>query len=464
MARTMSYAAQAMHGEIAWGSASNEWTGASLDSRRVSRGDLFFALAGERVDGHEFIGSALDAGAAGAVFQRHPEIEGEPQGVGIRVDDTFAALHALTASVRQEKPEHVVAVTGTTGKTTTKELLGLMLAKHFRTAVSPGNLNNLYGFPLALLNIREDTEWMVAEMGMSEPGELGRVSRLGRPEIGVFTNIGEAHLERLGSIEAVAAAKAELLYGLCGERVVVANADDPWVTKIANKHVRDGGEVLWFGRSGSDVHVKALRAGSGRTLFTLGAPQGLVDIELNLHGLYNAWNFAAAATAALHLGVSLPEIAEAGLEVEPQPMRGRVVDLGRLLLVDDSYNSNPRAFTAALRSAAELPHRRRVVVAGSMLELGDVSERLHAQAGRAAAAQGFNPVIGVGREARALVDAAAEAGAESHWFEDAAEAVEPVTGMVKAGDVVLVKGSRGVGLEVVVAALETAAEESGDAV
>lgn len=459
MPRTMNYAAEAMTGTLAWGAESAEWCGAHIDSRQIEGGDLFFALAGERVDGHEFVASALDAGAAGAVIERVPEMSSDsPTGAGILVDDTFAALHALTARVRREKPEHLIAVTGSAGKTTTKELMGRMLAKRFSTAVSPGNLNNLYGFPLALLNIAENSDWMVAEMGMSTPGELAGVSRMGRPEIAVFTNIGEAHLEQLGSIEAVTAAKAELLEGLVPGGAVVANVDDPWVMTIAERHAAAGGRVLHYGANAGagdgDVRIGEPRPEAGRTLFTLSTATGDVDIDLRLHGLYNAWNFAAAATVAAFLGVPLTAIAEVGLEVETPTMRGRVVDLGDLVVVDDCYNSNPRAFRAALASAAAIPGRRRLVVAGSMLELGDASAGLHRQAGRDAADEGFEVVIGVGDEARELVEAAAEGGLETGWYEDAKSASDAIPALLERGDVVLVKGSRGVGLEVVVAALE----------
>lgn len=466
MPRTMTYAAEAMNGTLAWGTGTTEWAGVRIDSRAVGPGDLFFALAGERVDGHDFVAAALEGGAAGAVVKHPPHGSAEAHaGAGIVVDDTFSALHALTARVRDEKPEHLVAVTGSAGKTTTKELLGRMLAKRFRTAVSPGNLNNLYGFPLALLNIAEDSEWMVAEMGMSTPGELGGVSRMGRPEIAIFTNIGEAHLEQLGSLEAVVEAKAELLEGLVAGGTVVANADDPWVLEIARRHSVTGGRVLHYGEdvdeAEGNVRIGKPRAEVGGTRFSLSTISGSVDIDLRLHGLYNAWNFAAAATVAVFLGVPLAAIAEVGLEVETPPMRGRVVDLGEATLIDDCYNSNPRAFRAALASAAELPGRRRWVVAGSMLELGGASRELHRQAGRDAAEFGFEPVIGVGEEARVLVEAVAHAGLETEWYEDAEAAAGVVAERLRSGDVVLVKGSRGVGLEVVVGALENERETAG---
>ncbi len=457
MTRAISYAVEAMQGSLIWGSETAQWEGVDIDSRRLTGGELFIALAGERVDGHDFVNAAFEAGASGVVVEHQLEMVGQPEtrGAGILVSDSFVALHHLTRKVRSEKPEHLVAVTGSAGKTTTKELLHRMLAKRFRTAASPGNFNNLYGFPLSLLNIPNDTEWMVAEMGMSEPGELGQVSALGQPEMAVFTNVGEAHLERLGSLEAVAEAKAELLLGLQPEGLVVANCDDPWVTQIAQRHADAGGPVVLYGAGEqAEVVIGSLQSEPGRTLFDLSTVDGSVAVDLRLHGDYNAWNFAAAAAAANQAGVDLESIAEVGLEIAPNRMRGRLVRVGGLTLIDDSYNSNPRAFKAALASASKLPCDRCLVVAGSMLELGDDAQQLHRQAGINAVECGFSLVVGVGEEARWLVDAANQAGAETYWYPDAPSASDDLVKLVKTGDLVLVKGSRGVALESLVERIE----------
>ncbi len=442
-------AAKVMEGELTGGDPRAEWQGAVLDSRRVAGGELFFALPGERTDGHRWVGAALAAGAAAAVVAQPVADEG-PR---IRVDDTVAALHRLTRWARRRTPRRLVAITGSVGKTTTKELLAAMLAARFKVARSPGNLNNLLGFPVALLAVPEDCDWMVAEMGMSTPGELAAISRLGRPDVAVFLNVRPAHLESLGSLGAVAEAKAELLEGLAPDGLVVANREDPLVVGIARRHP---GRVVFFG---GDAGYRVERtAGGGLELVAPGERAGL---ELPLHGSYNVDNCLAAAACAHVLGVPLAAIAAAAATVEPPPGRGVVHRLpSGATLIDDSYNSNPEALRRALESAAELPAGRRWAVLGDMLELGAAAPGFHRAAGELAARLGFSPVVGVGELARELVAAAAAAGAEGRWFATAAEAAAALAGAARRGDLVLVKGSRGVALEAVVAAL-TAGEEAG---
>ncbi len=496
--------------------------GAAIDSRRVRGGELFFALPGERTDGHRFVGGALAAGAAAAVVARAVETPEVPRPILVRVADTYAALHDLTRAVRREVPERLVAITGSAGKTTTKELLAAMLGRRFRVAKSPGNLNNLYGFPVALLGIPDDTEWMVAEMGMSTPGELAAISRLGRPDVAVFTNVRPVHLEFFTDLAAIAAAKEELLAGLGGGRsgeeggtdavvpasrllvraasdraqvagrpeqplpaggLVVVNADDPHVAGIglrflAREADRGGdGRVIWYGhasedglsRSGVQLGVAASRvepapAGEvgSRFVLTAAGPGGKTEsqpVALPFHGFYNVDNCLAAAACAWALGVPLVEIAAAVAGAAPAAHRGVVHRLaGGAVVIDDAYNSNPAALLRALEGAAALglSHAaagRRWAVLGDMLELGPEAPRFHREAGEEAARRGFSPVAGVGELARELVAGAAASGAETIWFADAAGAAEWAAGRLAPGDVVLVKGSRGVGLEAVVARL-----------
>ncbi len=451
-------AAAAMEGRVI-GDASRNWSGAALDSRQVVGGELFFALPGERTDGHRFVGQALERGAAAAVVQR--DLEVAPGGTLIRVDDTFEGLHALARAVRSRLPEKLVAVTGSAGKTTTKELLAAMLGRRFKVARNPGNLNNLYGFPLALLGIEEGTEWMVAEMGMSTPGELGRLSRLGRPDVALFTNVRPVHLEFFGSLAAIGDAKAELLEGLEADGLVIANAGDPEVVRIAGRHA---GRVVWYGLEGAADYratgIQPLPAPAVGSRLTLVTPAGSLAVELALYGRFNVENFLAAAACALELGVPPKEVAAAAAEIAPAARRGVVHRLaGDVVIVDESYNSNPDACRQALAAARGLPARRRWAVLGDMLELGPEAAGFHREVGAYAARLGFSPVFGVGELARDLVAGAAAAGVESGWYADAA-AAEALAGRLQPGDLVLVKGSRGVGLERVVARL-LAAEGAG---
>ena len=450
-------AATIMDGEMISGSATAVWRGATLDSRQVTGGELFFALAGERTDGHRFVGQALERGASAVIVERAMEI---PVGGGaIQVSDSLEALHKLTRDVRTREPRKLVGITGSVGKTTTKEILAAMLARRFRVARNPGSLNNTLGFPVALLGIPEGTEWMVAEMGMSTPGELRQVSDLGRPDVAVFTNVRPAHLQAFGSLEAIREAKAELLDGLAEDGLVVANRDDPQVVEIARRHA---GRLIWFGReTTADYRVEdvgSLTNGRVGSRFKLVTADETLEVELPMHGLYNIDNFLAAAACANTLGIPLVDIAEAVQAVEPSPMRGVVHRLADgSTVVDDCYNSNPAALNEALRSALEIPGKRHWAILGDMLELGEAAGEFHEEAGRAAAELGFSPIIGVGPLARRLVEGARSAGAESHWYQGA-QAAAAVAEELRPGDTLLVKGSRGVGLEVVVAAMLAAAE------
>lgn len=490
VARRVAEAVEMMEGHVIQGDPHGTFEGATLDSRQVRGGELFFALPGERTDGHRFVTAALAAGAAAVVVEgrylaAHPEAveswaeEGGGTGAVVRVEDALEALHALTRGVRRQVPEKLVGITGSAGKTTTKELLAAVLAVRFRVAKSPGNLNNLLGFPLALLGIPDDTQWMVAEMGMSEPGELGRISRLARPDVAVFTNVRPAHLEFFGSLEAIAEAKAELLEGLPASGaggLVVANADDPLVRRIAQRH---HGRTVYYGlgREPSNpvvpeataLDVRSAPPGEIGSRFTLHIAGEGCPVTLPLHGLYNVENFLAAAATGWALGLTVEEIARGAQSLRGAAGRGEVRAItraeGRLVVIDDSYNSNPDAAQRALESAAAFPlenaEGRRWAVLGDMLELGPEGSAFHRRVGAAAARWDFSPVVGVGVLARDLTEAAAEAGAETHWFATAAEAAAWLPGRLRDGDLLLVKGSRGVGLDAVVAALAGSADAGG---
>jgi UDP-N-acetylmuramoyl-tripeptide--D-alanyl-D-alanine ligase len=529
-----SEAATAAGGRVIAGDARAQLRGAAIDSRTVRGGELFFAFAGAHADGHRFVGDAFGRGAAGAVVQdlaaaaaswsplaaaANPATAPELQGRAvIQVADTLAALHDVARSVRRRVPRRLVGITGSAGKTTTKELLAAMLATRYRVARNPGNFNNLYGFPLALLNVPDDAEWMVAEMGMSTPGELRQLSLLGRPDVALFTVVRPAHLQSFDSLRGIAEAKAELLAGLAPDGLVVANAGDPEVVRIARRWLEEGGgargdgeagtsgkgardisgegpadfggpaigqvsgmrRVVWYAvlsaagqaagtepshaLEASQVQVAATDLVAGEaTRFVLSAAGRSQEVRLPLHGLYNVENCLAAAACAFALGVPLADIAAAAEQARPAAGRGvvhRVVlhgaagedtgARGELTVIDDSYNSNPDALEKALAGAAELPAVRRLAVLGDMLELGPAGPRFHREGGLAAARLGFGPVAGVGELSRELVAGARAGGTAAAWLGDAAAAADWAAAVAQPGDVVLVKGSRGIGLELVV--------------
>ncbi len=457
-------AARAVGGRITAGDADAMIEGAAIDSRAVRGGELFFAFAGERTDGHRFVADALSHGASAAMVQE--DLPAPSKGALIRVPDTFQALHDLARHVRSRVPERLVGITGSAGKTTTKELLAAMLGRRFRVAWTKGNLNNLYGFPLSLLNVPDGTEWMVAEMGMSTPGELRQLSLLGRPDAALFTVVRPVHLEFFDSVRAIAEAKSELLAGLAPDGFIVANADDPEVARIASRHhSRHGARVVWYGLRAETADVQARdlapepEGGIG-SRFVLEAGGQSVEVRLPLHGLYNVENCLAAAACAWALGLPLAEIAAAVREVKPAAMRGVVHRAAAgFTLVDDSYNSNPDAVGKALEGAALLPGARRVAVLGDMRELGPEGPRFHREAGEQAGRLGFSPVVGVGELSRELTAGAESAGAAAVWVADAAAAADWAAKEVRPGDLVLVKASRGVGLEKVVQRLLGAGAE-----
>jgi len=455
--RSLGWASAAMAGELRGGSPAALFRGAAIDSRRLAGGELFFAFVGEQVDGHDYAAAALAAGAGAAVVSKQPA--GSLAGALIRVEDTQQALHRLTQAARREVPEKLVAITGSVGKTTTKEILTALLASRFRVACSVGNFNNLLGFPLSLLAVEDDCQWMVAEMGMSEPGELAKISRLGCPDVALFTNVRPVHLQNFPDLRGIADAKAELLEGLVDGGLVIANADDPWVMRIAALHP---GEVVTYGRSANaQLRIEDLRPLDGRSgsAFRLAAAGQTVAVELPLHGLYNAENFLAAAACALTLGIGLEAIAAAAGGLIAAAHRGEVHQLAAgVTLIDDAYNSNPDAAQRALESALGLPGKRYVAVLGDMLELGPTAAELHRELGKRAVELGFGLVLGVGELAGEIAAAAADSGADSHHLEDALSAAQQLPSWLQEGDVVLVKGSRSVGLEAVVTALRAAGE------
>ncbi len=461
-----------MAGRLAAGDPAARFGGASIDSRNVRPGELFFAFRGERVDGRAFVADAFARGAAGAVVEKAPDPADfaavkPPEGSNrflIEVGNVGDALVELARSLRERAPEQLAGITGSAGKTTTKELLAAMLARRFRVGRTAGNFNNRIGLPISLLNVPDDTEWMVAEMGMSSAGELRELSQLARPDLAVFTVVRPVHLEFFDSVRAIAEAKAELLSGLASDGWVVANADDPEIARIARRH-RDerGGRIVWYGQSEPGpldlraLDVTAQLDGIG-TRFTLEVEGERRQVHLALHGAYNVENFLAAGAAAWSIGVPLDEIVEVAAEMPSAKGRGEVHRLalegGIAVLIDDTYNSNPDAVGKALAGAASLPRNgragRRVAILGDMLELGADAPAFHREAGKQAAALGFSPIVGVGELARELVAGASAGGAEAIHLSEADSAAEWAASHIEPGDVVLVKGSRGVRLDRVV--------------
>ena len=428
--------------------------GAEVDSRRVQAGDLFVALAGERCDGHEFVGHALRTAAA-ALVRAGADLAPPRTGRAlVRVPDPFSAYHDLARRECRERSWEVVAITGSVGKTTTKDFLAHLLAPHRRTGASEGNRNSTLGLPAEVLSQAPEIEVFVAETGMSRAGELATLGEILRPGVVLYTRIAAAHTEFFPDIEAIVRAKAELLPWLDPDGTLVINADDPHQEGYPRE---TGARVLSFGGEDSDARLEEVEdRGLLGTRFRLVLPGGGATVELPMPGLHQAENLLAAAAAAAALGISAEEVASTAPKLRPAEHRGRVLVVGDgISLVDDSYNSSPLAVRRLLELLAEAPGRR-VAVLGEMYELGEIAAQAHRQAGEEAAAACDLLVAVGGEHAAGLAAAARGAGLGEdavHLVSDADRAAESLRRLLRPGDVVLIKGSRGVGLDRTVAAL-----------
>jgi len=420
------------------------------DSRSLRAGDLFVALRGPRFDGHSFVEEVLERGAAGAIVERGwagNRTAGRGGGV-VAVDDTLRALQDLAHAVRLAAETRVVAITGSAGKTTTKETIAEMLATRYRVAKNKGNLNNHIGLPLSLMQLRTRPDVAVMELGMNHAGEISRLVEIAEPDVRVWTNVGDAHLGFFASADAIADAKSEILERATTTTLLVCNADDPRVMARARTFP---GRIMTFGMTEAagvravdieDRGVDGMRA-------RLSTPAGERRLETPLLGRGNLANVLAASAVALDAGIGLDAIVEVAARLRPADRRGAVTRLGGgVTLIDDSYNSSPAALRRALEVVArESRCERKIAVLGEMLELGEHSKRLHEECGRAAAAAGVALLFAIGgAPARALADAAVAAGMPREsvtWFAQSADAVAPIAAQVRRGDLVLVKGSRG---------------------
>jgi UDP-N-acetylmuramoyl-tripeptide--D-alanyl-D-alanine ligase len=434
--------------------------GVSIDSRAVARGQLFIAIRGPRHDGHDFVAAALQAGAEAAIVagDRISSYPSEIRGRLFPAGDTLAALQELARAVRRAWGRRIAAVTGSVGKTTTKEILAALLGAEFRVLKSEGNLNNEYGLPLTLLRLEPEDEAAVVELGMSHRGELRRLAGIAEPEVGVVTRVAPVHLEFFASIDEIALAKRELIEGLAGpDSVAVLNADDPRVVRFAEVA---RGRVLTFG-CGATAQFRAEKIqdhGAAGSEFDFFAPGERARLALALPGRHSIENALAALAAASVWGIGAAEAAEVLRDIQVGEMRGRLLQFAAgFALINDSYNSNPVALAAMVDLLAKTGnYRRRILAAGEMLELGPDSAHLHREAGRYAASQQLGCIVAVQGNAAQIADGALEAGmsaSQVHFFADSSAAAVFLVDFLQPGDLLLVKGSRGVKMERIVEAL-----------
>jgi len=450
----------AVSGAIVSGEPSTIFHGVSIDTRSIAPGELFIAIRGDRFDGAGFADQAVASGAAGLLMPR-----GRRRGnaadrmpVVIEVEDTTAALQSLARAVRRESGTKVVAITGSAGKTTTKEVTSTFLSSHYRVVRNRGNLNNHIGLPLSLMELRSRPDIAVVELGMNHAGEISTLVRIAEPDVRVWTNVGEAHVGFFRSVDAIADAKAEIFEGASAATVLVANADDE---RVARRMARFAGRITTFGIDrDADVRAGAVAdRGVDGMAAQVTTPRGDVELATPLVGRGNLLNILAATAVALEFNIPLAVIAERAAALRPASHRGEIIRVpGGVTVIDDSYNANPTATKRAIDVLAAASGRRRIAVLGEMLELGDFAAGLHAEVGRAAVAARIDRVVAVGGPAAAALAAAAVSagmapGSVEH-FATSEEAADAVASLVQPGDIILVKGSRGIRTERVVERLK----------
>jgi UDP-N-acetylmuramoyl-tripeptide--D-alanyl-D-alanine ligase len=423
----------------------------SIDSRTVQPGELFFAVKGERMDGHDFVEQALEGGAVAAVVRKDQLARYTVKTRLMAVNDTLVALQTLATAVRRLWGKPLVGVTGSAGKTTTKEAIAHVLSSRFHVLKSEGNFNNHFGLPLMLLKLEPGHDIAVIEMGMSHPGEIAALAKIAQPEIGVVTNVAPVHLEFFKSLAEIARAKYELIESLHPGGVAVLNADDQYVSQFGRDF---HGKVVLYGlRATADVRAENSQSlGSEGSTFDVVVGGCREKATLPLVGAHNIHNALAAIAVGLERGLTPSEAVAALGSLRASDKRGQVVKLDNITVINDCYNSNPKALDAMVDALAAMPAQRRVVVAGEMLELGLAGDELHRQAGRHMAAQKIDCLLGVRGLAQSMVETARDAGIRAEFVANAEDAGNWLARETRDGDVVLLKASRGVKLE---RALET---------
>lgn len=445
--------AAAMNGRLVAGDEDRYVTGFSIDTRTLAAGDLFFAIVAKR-DGHDFAAAAAKRRAAGLVISRPVALGGDHESFVIEVADTTQALQDLARFVRRESGAKVIAITGSAGKTTTKDTIAELIGTRYRVVKNAGNLNNHLGLPLSLLELRHGADVAVMELGMNHAGEIRTLVGVATPEVRVWTNVGEAHIGYFGSSDAIADAKAEILEQATTDTLLVANADDQ---RVMSRVGGFAGRLLTFGTSehanvrAADVEDLGLD-GSRAVLIT---PAGRRNLKVPLLGRGHLMNVLCGVAVALEMGIDLDTIVDRAAQLTPSSRRGAILRLPKgVTVIDDSYNSSPSALLRSLEVISRSWGTRRIAVLGEMLELGELSEQLHRECGTAAASSRLARLFTIGGQpAQAMGEAAIAAGlprAAVVHFDNSTDAAPQIAAQVTSGDVVLVKGSRGTRTDLVV--------------
>lgn len=447
---TIEQITKAVKGELLQGDPKDEISGISTDSRKVSEGEVFFPLIGEQHDAHDFIPQALERGCRTFIISRKPEGLSGPLNI-IQVDDTTKALQDLAAYYLSLFSMIKIGVTGSTGKTSTKEMLYWILSEKYKTARNIGNLNNHIGLPLTVLSMPEDTEAGVFEMGMSELGEIDLLAKLVHPDIGVITNIGISHIENLGSRENILKAKLEITNYFTNEGILIVNEDNDLLSR---DDVKGNYKVVTTGETGRSNFIisNIIDHGEEGIEFTIEHKEEMQTFRLNIPGRHNAYNGALAVAAASSCGIAMAEAAKGLLKLEITDKRLNIKGKNGMKIIDDTYNASPDSMKAAIDVLTATKGFRKIAVLADMFELGENSDLFHAEVGRYAGESSVDILIAVGTQARHIYKAAKEILGERkvHYYETKELLMEDIGSMISSGDVILLKGSRGMAMDQVV--------------
>ncbi len=421
------------------------FSGVCTDTRKIRPNNLFVALQGEQFDGHDFIDQALQKGATGVLVQRN-DVCALGEGTFFLVKDTRQALQNLAVFHRRRFQLPVIAITGSNGKTTTKDLTAAVLTSRFHVLKTEGNYNNEIGLPLTLLNLTDRHEVAVVEMGMRGLGEIAELAQIGEPTAGIITNVGETHMELLGSLENISAAKSELVSAIPQSGFVLLNGDDPYVRGMKSKARC---KVISYGLDSScNIQATEIALVNQHTSFVCRCFDQVFPVTLPAIGRHNVYNALAAIGAGWELGLTAEEIVRGLLNFQASSMRQHIQQINGYTLINDAYNASPLSMASALNTLQQVTQGRRVAVLGDMLELGDIAVEAHQRIGRLAAEQGVQVIISVGNLARHISDAAKTAGVpQVVHCENHQQAQEALNHILRPGDTVLLKGSRGMKME-----------------
>lgn len=450
---------EATGGALLQGDPQTSFIGASTDSRTIREGELFFALHGERFNGHQFIADAVARGGRGVVVEEYIQRIPDAAIPVIKVEDALQALGDVARFWRKQHPIPLVAVVGSNGKTTTKEMVARIVGKRYTVLKNPGNFNNLIGLPLSLLKMGPQDQVAVVEMGMNRRGEIRRLTYIAEPDLGILTNIGPVHLEGLESIEGVMEAKGELLEVMNEGKRLIFNADDPRVSKLS-KGFR-GAKTSFGIRGPADwvaTDIKTME--DGELSFQIEGPMGKIPISLKLMGGHQVYNALASAATASHLGLGAEEIRD-GLEgFQPPPMRMELIIVGKgIKIINDAYNANPASMRSALHTLGQMRGGRKVAVLGDMAELGGYAPQAHTEIGHVVRERGIDCLMIIGEFATSVAQGAREAGMAPTAIiigKNHHELIRHLTRSLQQGDWVLIKGSRIMKMEMIVEGLREA--------